>query len=187
VIVLSWTFVASQGTSVHVANLTRSSPSVVIALCGKPFDRPVTPANDRQATCDKCRSKDDPFHTGQVPFDPNTWVDVLTSRRAGQPKARSALLTRDLVTVDGVITPRGALLSRDLTSPTPWVDNLGITHARLPAGRRLRGACGADLLGIGHLKGGSVVNYDRLGKARATYEDAMVDCMTCATILARAA
>lgn len=183
--VLSWTFVASQSTAVHVANLTRSSPSSVIALCGKPFDRPVTPANGRQATCDKCRSKDDPFHTGQVPFNPETWFGAVTLERAGQPNSRSALLTRDLVTADGVITPRGILLSQDLTRPTPWVDDRGITHARLPAGRRLRGACGADLLGIGHFKGSNIINYDKLSKARATYDSAMIDCMTCMTLVGR--
>ena len=183
--VLSWAFVASQGTAVHVANLTRSSPTTVIALCSKPFDRPVTPANGRQATCDRCRKLDDPFATGAVPFDPNTWVNVLVNERMAQPNSRSALLTRDLIETNGVITPRGLLLSLDLGTPTPWVDDQGITHARLPAGRRLRGVCGAHLLGIHPLAGASAVNFDRLSKARATYESAMVDCMTCMTLVGR--
>lgn len=183
--VLSWTFVASQGTAVHVANLTRSNPSSVIALCGKPFDKPVTPANGRQATCDRCRKLDDPFATGAVPFDPGTWVDVLINKRAGQPNSRSALLTRDLIETNGMVTPRGLLLALDFRTPTPWVDDRGITHARPPAGGRLRGVCGADLLGIHQLAGASAVNFDKLSKARATYESAMVDCMTCMTLIGR--
>lgn len=183
---LSWTFLARQGTVVHVANQTTSNTRTANALCGNRFERHgITQTVGRHATCYKCRKLDDPFHTGQVPWDPTRWMEVLAGKRAGQPNARSALLTRDLVTTDGVITPRGLLLSRDLTDPTPWVDDQGITHARLPAGNRGRGACGADLLGMRKLAGTSTINYDRLSKARATYEDAVVDCMSCLVLVAR--
>lgn len=173
---LSGAFAVRQYAAVHVANLTQSSPVFMIALCGSLFDRPVIPVGSQQATCAICRRRDDPFHTGKVPLNPTTWVETLASRRAGQPNGRSALLTRDLITENGVITSRGLLLSQDLTNPTPWVDDRGITHMRLPAGKRLRGACGADLLGIRH------INYAKLDKVRATYESAMVDCMTCMTL-----
>ncbi len=177
---LSWTFMAQRGTAVHTANLTRSSERVMMALCGKPFDRPVTQASGRLATCDKCRKLDDPFHAGRVPFDSARWAEILNNKHSWD-----ALLIRDLITTDGVITPRGILLSQDLTSPTPWADYLGITHTRLPAGKRYHGACGVDLLGIHPLAGASAINYDRLSKIRAIYEGAMVDCMTCVTLAAR--
>lgn len=179
-VTLSWTFMAQRGTAVHTANLTRSNERVMIALCGKPFDRPVTQVNGRLATCDKCRRLDDPFHTGQVPFHLAGWAEILANKRSW-----NALLTRDLITTNGVITPRGLLLSKDLTSPTSWADYLGITHARLPADKRYRGACGVDLLGIHPLAGASAINYDKLSKIRAIYEDAMIDCMTCVTLIAR--
>lgn len=181
---LSAAFVADQGTVVHVANSTRSrTEGCFVSLCRKRFVQAVLVS--RQATCDKCRKLDDPFHAGKVPYDPSTWVTVLGDRRMGQPNARSALLSRDLITSQGVVTPRGAVLARDLTSPTPWVDHDGVVHARPPAGRRLRGVCGADLLGIRQQAGASETSYDRLAKAAELYADATVDCMTCLTILAR--
>jgi hypothetical protein len=144
-------FVAGQGTAVHVENSTRSrAEGCFVALCRKRFVQAAFVVG-RQVTCDKCRKLDDPFHTGKVPFDPSTWVAALGGQgilSAGQAPARQALLSRDLITPQGVVTPRGIVLARDLTDPTPWVDARGVTHARLPTGRRLRGACGSDLLGI---------------------------------------
>lgn len=178
-------FVADQGSAVHVENSTRSrAERCFVALCRKRFVQ-VSLVVGRQVTCDKCRKLDDPFHAGKVPFDPSTWVATLGDRRAGQPNARSALLSRDLITPQGVVTPRGVVLARDLTDPVPWVDAQGITHARLPAGRRLRGACGADLLGIRQQAGASETSYDRLAKAIELYAGAVVDCMTCLTMVAR--
>lgn len=181
---LSATFVADQGTVVHVENSTRSKVErCFVALCRKRFVQAVM--TSKQATCDKCRKLDNPFHAGKVPFDPTTWIAMLGDRRAGQPNAQSALLSRDLITLQGVVTPRGVVLSRDLTNPVPWVDDAGITHARLPAGRRLRGACGADLLGIRQQVGAGWTSYEKLARATKLYADVTVDCMTCLTVIAR--
>jgi hypothetical protein len=178
-------FVADQGTVVHVENSTRSrAEGCFVSLCRKRFVQAVPVS--RQATCDKCRKLDDPFHAGKVPYDPSTWVAVLGDRRAGQPNARSALLSRDLITPQGVVTPRGVVLARDLTDPAPWVDGAGITHARFPAQLRLRGACGADLLGIRQQAGAGGTSYEKLARATELYADATVDCMTCLTVTARA-
>lgn len=177
-------FVADQGTAIHVENSTRSrAERCFVALCRKRFIHATQ--TSQRATCEKCRKLDDPFHAGKVPYDPSTWVSVLGERRAGQPNARSALLSRDLITPQGVITSRGVVLARDLTEPTPWVDNTGITHARLPAARRLRGACGAGLLDIRQQAGASRMNYEKLAKAHELYANVAVDCMTCMTVLAR--
>lgn len=180
-------FVAGQGTTVHVENSTRSgTEGCFVALCGKRFVQAVV--TSKQATCDKCRKLDDPFHTGKVPFDPSTWEAALGGRgihSAAQHPARSALLSRDLITPQGAVTPRGVVLARDLTDPTPWVDDRGVTHARLPAGGRLRGACGAGLLGIRQLVGTGELGYDRLARAIELYAGATVDCMTCLTVIAR--
>ena len=182
---LSVVFVADQGTAVHVENSTRSrTEQYLVALCGKRFVRATFVAG-RRVTCDKCRKLDDPFHAGKVPFDPLTWATTLNEHPSGQPNARSALLSRDLITPQGVVTPRGIALARDLTDPTPWVDDAGITHARLPAGKRLRGVCGADLLGIRQQAGAGEMGYGRLAKAIELYADAVVDCMTCLTVTAR--
>ena len=182
-------FVADQGTVVHVENSTRSrAERCFVALCRKRFVQ-ASPVADRQATCDRCRKLDDPFHAGDVPYDPATWVLMLgggSLHSASQRKARQALLSRDLITPQGVVTPRGIVLARDLTNPTPWVDAQGITHARLPAGRRLRGACGAGLLDIRQQAGSRGASYDRLARAIELYAGAVVDCMTCLTEIARA-
>jgi hypothetical protein len=185
---LSAAFIAGQGTAVHVENSTRSrAERCFVALCRKRFVQ-ASPVAGRQATCDRCRKLDDPFHAGDVPYDPATWVLMLgggSLHSASQRKARQALLSRDLITPQGVVTPRGIVLARDLTDPTPWVDTRGVTHARLPAGRRLRGACGADLLGIRQQAGASETNYDKLARATELYAGAVVDCMTCLTEIAR--
>lgn len=177
-------FVADQGTAVHVENSTRSrAERCFVALCGKRFVRATR--TSQRATCERCRRLDDPFHTGKVPYGPSTWVSILGERRAGQPNARSALLSRDLITPQGEITPRGAMLAQDLTHPTPWVDAAGIMHARLPATGRGHGACGADLLSIGFPADIGGMSYVKLARAIELYADATVDCMTCLTILAR--
>lgn len=185
---LSAAFVADQGSAVHVENSTRSrAERCFVALCRKRFVQ-ANLVVGKQATCDRCRKLDDPFHAGDVPYDPTTWVSMLGSHgvyAGSQRKARQALLLRDLITPQGVVTPRGVVLARDLTDPVPWVDAQGITHARLPAGRRLRGACGADLLGIRQQAGASETSYDRLAKAIELYVGAVVDCMTCLTEIAR--
>lgn len=180
-------FVAGQGTAVHAENSTRSmAEGCFVALCRKRFVQAKFVVG--KVTCDKCRKLDDPFHAGKVPFDPSTWVASLGGREfhhASSHLARSALLSRDLITPQGVVTPRGTVLARDLTDPVPWVDAKGVTHARLPAGRRLRGACGADLLGIRQQAGASETNYDKLARATELYAGAVVDCMTCLTEIAR--
>lgn len=182
---LSAAFVADQGTAIHVENSTRSKAErCFVALCRKRFEQAVL--TSQRATCDRCRKLDDPFHAGKVPYDPSTWVAVLGDRRTGQPNARSALLSRDLITPQGVVTPRGVVLARDFTDPVPWVDSAGITHARLPAAKRLRGACGADLLDIQQQQAGvSRINYEKLARAIELYANTTVDCMTCLTVLAR--
>lgn len=177
-------FVADQGTVVHVENSTRSKAErCFVALCRKRFVQATR--TSQRATCEKCCRLDDPFHAGKVPYDPSTWVSILGERRAGQPNARSALLSRDLITPQGEITPRGAMLAQDLTRPTSWVDAAGIMHARLPAAGRNHGACGANLLGIGRSAGIGEMSYARLARATELYADATVDCMTCLTVLAR--
>lgn len=182
--VLGATFVADSGTVVHVENSTRSgTEGCCVALCGKRFLQAVM--TNKQATCNKCRKLDDPFHAGKVPYDPSAWVAILRNCRAGQPNARSALLSRDLITPQGVVTPRGLVLARDFTNPVPWVDNTGITHARPPAGGRLRGTCGTDLLGIRQQAGSGGTSYTKLARATELYADAIVDCMTCLTVIAR--
>lgn len=181
---LSEAFIATQGTAVHVANQTRSDARSIVALCGKRFDRPVNHVDNQRSTCHRCCLLDDPFHTGSTPYDSMSWQEALTLKRARR-SWRNALLTRDLVTPDGVITPRGLLLLQDFTNPTPWVDSLGIMHARLSSGERLRGACSANLLGIHATESVSSVNYSRLSRVREANKDAIVDCMTCATIVGR--
>jgi hypothetical protein len=180
-------FVADQGTVVHVENSTRSrAEGCFVSLCRKRFVQAVLVS--RQATCDKCRKLDDPFHAGKVPYDPSTWVAALGGRMvhsASRHLVRQALLSRDLITPQGVMTPRGLVLAFDFTNPTPWVDAAGIMHARLPAVRRLRGACGADLLGIRQQAGAGGTSYEKLARATELYADATVDCMTCLTVIAR--
>lgn len=180
--ILGAAFVADQGTAVHVENSTRSKTQrCFVALCGKRFVQATR--TSQQTTCEKCRRLDDPFHAGKVPYDPSTWVATLGDR-AGQPNARNALLSRDLITPQGVVTPRGGVLARDLTDPAPWVDGAGITRARLPA-VRLRGACGADLLDIRQQAGAGRMSYEKLARATELYTDVAVDCMTCLTVIAR--
>lgn len=177
-------FVADQGAVVHAENSTRSKAErCFVALCRKRFVQAIP--TSRRVTCDRCRKLDDPFHTGKVPYDPSTWVATLSNRRVGQPNARSALLSRDLITPQGVVTPRGVVLARDFTDPAPWVDIAGITHARLPAAKRLRGACGADLLDIHEQAGTSGTNYAKLARTTELYVGVTVDCMTCLTVIAR--
>lgn len=184
---LGATFVANPGTAVHVVNSTRSkAEGCFVALCRKRFVR--VEFVSRQATCDRCRKLDDPFNAGRVPYDVTTWVSALGGRMvhsADQRQARQALLSRDLITPQGVLTPRGVVLTRDFTDPVPWVDGAGIMHARLPATKRLRGACGADLLGIHQQVGSRGASFDRLAKAIELYASATVDCMTCLTVIAR--
>lgn len=181
---LSWTFVPNKGTAVHVANSTKSNTRTVNALCGKRFARADVRAASGQATCDKCRRLDDPFHVTKVPYDPTTWPDQLLRDVKCAPNARTALLSRDLITPAGDLTPRGVVLARDLTAPSPWIDDQGVTHVRLPGARRLRGACGAVLLGISHLAGQGEVNFRRLAAGIDLYDGTAVDCMSCLTVSA---
>jgi hypothetical protein len=173
-------FCSSMGSRVHVANLTRSTMWSAVALCGKSFADFTEVKGGGQATCAKCRRLDDPFRASLDPYDPRQWTWILANTGIAAPNARTALLTRDLITVDGKVTSRGAILARDLADPTPWVDSMGIVHARRPGGIRGHGACGADLLGIGDM------TYERLGRMHGLYEDADVTCMACAAIGAAA-
>ncbi len=182
---LSATFIADRGSVVHVENSTRSvAERCVVALCGKRFKQAVQIST--RATCNKCCTLDDPFHTRDVPYVPSTWAIMLGAsgvHSASQHKPRSSLLSRDLITPQGVVTPRGVVLTRDFIDPVPWVDAVGVTHARLPFGNRLRGACGADLLNIRQQAGG--MSYEKLARAIELFADVTVDCMTCLTVIAR--
>jgi hypothetical protein len=163
-------FMPNGGSIVHVANLTRSTIQSTAALCGKAFTDVTKVKGGMQATCANCRRYDNPFKTSIVPYDPLIWnIGLNTTTRTG-------ILKRDLITDDGQITPRGAILARDLTNPTPWVDSIGIVHARRPGGGRGHGACGADLLGCEEM------TYDRLAKMHDLYGDIDVTCMACVAI-----
>ncbi len=177
---LSIAFVADQGTAVHVENVTRSKAErCFVALCGNRFVHATR--TSQRTTCGTCCVYDNPFDTGRVPYAPSMWVTATGSQR-------NALLSRDLITTQGVITPRGAMLAQDLTCPTPWVDVKGITHARVPLrisdARRAEGACGTNLLGIGS-GGPGKMSYAKLARATELYTNATVDCMTCLTFMAR--
>lgn len=172
-------FCPNAGSAVHVANLTRSTMRSAVALCGKAFADFTEVKGGGQATCAKCRKLDDPFRTSIVPYDASTWIGTLATR-AGTTNARAALLKRDLITENGIVTSRGSILAKDLSNPTPWVDPIGITHARMPGGARGRAACGTDLLGLGEM------TYDRLARMHGLYEGADVTCMACITIGAAA-
>jgi hypothetical protein len=173
-------FRSNAGSAVHVANLTRSTIRSAVALCGKAFADFTEVKGGGQATCAKCRKLDDPFRAGKVPFDPKDWTWALANTGAIAPNARTALLKRDLITEDGRITLRGSILARDLLNPTPWVDPIGIVHARMPGGARGRAACGAELLGLREM------TYDRLGRMHDLYENTDVTCMACVAIGAAA-
>lgn len=163
------TFCPNGGSAIHVVNQTRSTIRSFVALCGRAFSDVTETRGRIQATCSRCKKLDNPFLAGKVPHDPETWVWAL----ANTGNARTALLTRDLITVDGKVTSRGAILARDLTYPTPWVDCIGIVHTRLRGGARGHGVCGAELLGL------HTMTYDKLDKTHTLYKDADVSCMAC--------
>lgn len=167
-------FCPNAGSAVHVANLTKSTIRSTIALCGESFADVTEAKGGGQATCARCRNLDHPFRATNVPHDPSSWAAKLPGT-SGFSKARIALLARDLITADGRMTPRGLILARDCKDPTPWVDFLGIVHARAS---RTRGhsVCGAELLGLGEM------TYDRLGRMHDLFEHVDVTCMACVTI-----
>ena len=120
--------------------------------------------------CAKCKTLDDPFSLHKVPLDPTLWA-----RYMDQNNAKRALLNRDLITEVGIITPRGEVLARDLTDPTPWVDLDGMIHARASHTRK-HGLCGATNLIIEDM------SYEKLRRLHAAYADVAVSCMACVSL-----
>lgn len=168
---------AESGFAVHVVHETKASAGTLVTLCRRTLNGVEEIRDDRLASCEKCRSLDDPFDVRNVPNDPTTWATMVVNPKA-QPSGQAAiaLINRDLITMEGVLTPRGETLTQDLTRPTPWVDRRGTIHARGSHAQRRRGLCGEEDLLI------SGLSYAKLRRAQRVYATMAVDCMACVAI-----
>ncbi len=163
------TFKPSDGAKIHVLHETSTEAcfGFLVALCGKQFPRKTEPGTSK-ATCPRCLKLDNPFELGQAQ------VSRLWNLHKGNHTASvDDLVRRDLVNPrTGGLTERGHALVVDVEEHPPWPGIDGVVHARNAIARK-RGACGADLMGIGDM------SYAKLSQMFALAEETRVTCMEC--------
>lgn len=170
------TFKPTNGRVVHVVHETRSmryGGTSLQSLCGSVFhiDGSTVVSEHMPATCAKCKKYDNPFSLSNeqlVKF----WTTVSNNAWApSSKKMKDDLLARDLITEFGQLTPRGAVLARDLKEHPPWPDDEGVMHARNAISYRI-GACTASLSGLEDM------TFSKLDKMHAL-TDLRITCVTC--------
>lgn len=174
------TFKTKNGRAWHIAHETRSAPysRITYTICGKSFDDGER-SSKASPTCQKCLERDDPL----LQIDERS---CLNHTRMGTlalmgPNDRRYMLERleglDLVTRDGRLTRRGAILAEDYASgAVPLPDKRGVNHRRLAL--RAFARCNDRVL-VQPLDGEYAVTVDRYAKLRAVYAGATVTCMPC--------
>jgi len=168
-------FVPKRGHNYHIIHETKSPGWRARAwtLCGEYFDSGEL--STRQPTCPNCKKLDNPLtlSTEMIQY----LRDVITLkpwRDAPRSKAFHALVERDYITADKVLTRRGQVIVEDIERfAVPLQHPDGLIHARKPLD--MYPMCQSN----GRVEGADDMTVSRYEKLRKLEETLVVTCIRC--------